>query len=162
MPSTAEHVPGAHADAPRRTSRTVDAWASGMTRQDRPTELLALAERCTDLSLGVSFAVDKVLVFRIHTPVGIINPIGVDPEYGVLIPWAVGPYKKASRTFAYAMAAVIPEGVAYETSKAWAVRRTLPDGKRVRASPVHLLAVEEQLRAALQRFSHDVNRPSLA
>ena len=157
MPQLGDHTPATLRPGP--TDRGRATWAARIDRgqQGLADWLVAMAQRCT--AADRSFATNKVLVLRVKTKVGMLNPIGIDPEHGVVIPWAIGPHKSASKAFAFTLAEALGAD-AYETPKTWAVRMPAGNRKRVNVTPAQLLAIEPQLRAALDRFCQEVGTPS--
>lgn len=110
-------------------------------------ELIAFAESCA--SVGVSHVINKVLLLRLPSADTFIAPIGIDPQEGLLIPWSIGRHKQASRAFAEAIAAAVPDAVAYENPMMWSVRKRGWNGRRENLSPLDLLAASDQVRTAL-------------
>ena len=143
-------------DANESCLEDVALWSAKMNQiaPNLADKLIAFAESCA--AIGVSYKIVKVMAFRLQTNEGLINPIAIDPDNVVEIPWSVGRYKNESRTFALAMAAALPNGDFYEAEKMWITKIKIANGKRRKATAIELLDVAEQARTALEKLKLDL------
>jgi HNH endonuclease len=146
----------AMASAGRRPARQTPArpapWLARLEelRPGLTGRLIAFADSCADL--GVSYGVNDVLVFRIPTPDGIINPMAVEATGELCIPWLIGEYKPQFRRFAEAVAEAIPGADVIESRKQWIVKQggRKPDALALLAAADAVRQALEDLRAAVQ------------
>lgn len=100
----------------------IDAFAAAFSAADRRhlDALLEVLKSCG--ALGVFWTVKRVLLVKIQCEDITLSAIGVQPDANVQIPWSIGSYKQAFRSFAETLAAGLLDATVCETEKMWRVR----------------------------------------
>jgi hypothetical protein len=114
--------------------------------------MLAFLASCE--GLPVSWSARDVLMLMLTSGPRTLAVFGFERSGAVQIPWYIGDAKAAFRTFAEAVASVIPGAIVYETPKTWTVRHA---AKR----PIHveeLLEVAKVVRDALGQLEADLGK----
>ena len=140
---------------PRKPVISAPEWLAQVDgiADELPDRMLAFLASCD--GLPVSWSARDVLLLKMAVEGTVVVVLGFERSGFVQIPWFIGDAKPAFRSFAEAVAAVIPGAVAYETAKTWTVRHA---AKR----PVHVeefLNATKAVRDALERLSVDLAAP---
>ncbi len=103
---------------------------------------------------GINWGAREVVVLRVPAPDGPVLAFGIEPNGDICLPWMIGPHKAKIRPFAIAVAAAVPDAIAYETPKQWVVRSA--HGRRLHAA--ELLEAAPAVLAALAQLSNALNQ----
>ena len=96
-------------------TNAIERIAPGSTQQ-----LRSFADKCAQF--GVTYAIEKVMIFRMRVGSSFIQPFGIEANGDVSAPWLLGKYKSEFKHFAHTIADAIPGAIATESPTQWRIK----------------------------------------